>query len=355
MPSGMSNAHPAYLSDDPTSALLSKRPVTYTGISLVTGANGFVGRHLVAHLVRHGVTVRAVALPSDDTRELRQLGVEIVCADLTVPDSLPPLFAGNVDRVFHLAAICNFSTPYSILRRVNVEGVERITALALAAGVRVFVHVSSTSVYGPYRGVPFVESAPREPQDDYGRSKRDGEDIVWRRISEGLPVVVLRPCTVYGPGCTDGAGKVFSRPTAIAAIPGSGWQRLANVRVEDVAAAADHLSLRPETMGQAFNLVDDSRPSVQEALALAAAAFRSKTPRHHLPLAIITAAARIQGLVARLVHRIPDLEADAVRYLCADYLVDNAKLKATGYRLLYPDFAESLRDIGLRFQSGSWG
>jgi len=324
--------------------------VEFTGISVVTGAAGFLGRHLVAHLVQNGVKVRAAALPREDTGALAALGVEVVRADLTAPETLPPLFAGNVDRVFHLGAICNFSTPYPVLRRVNVEGVERMSRLALEAGVRAFVHMSSTSVYGPYRGVPFVEDAPRAPQDDYGRSKRDGEDIVWRRVPEGLRAVVLRPCTVYGPGCTDGAGKVFSRPTSLGAIPGDGRQRLANVRVEDVAAAAYHLALRDDAVGQAFNIADDGHPSIAEALTLAAEAFGTAAPRLHLPLVVVTAAARVQGFVARLKRRIPDLEVDAVRYLGADYIVDNGKLKAAGYRLLYPDFAASMRDLGRLWQ-----
>lgn len=324
----------------------------YAGISLVTGAAGFLGRHLVAQLVSAGVRVRAAALPREDVAPLADLGVEIIRADLTVPDTLPPLFVSEVDRVFHLGAICNFSTSYAVLRRVNVEGTERITGLALQAGVRSFVHVSSTSVYGPYRGVPFVEDAPREPQDDYGRSKRDGEDVVWRRIAAGLPAVVLRPCTVYGPGCTDGAGKAFSRPTSLGAIPGDGKQRLSNVRVEDVAGAALHLSLQEDAIGRAFNVADESHPSLEEALGLAAAAFATNAPRLHLPLSVVALAARVQGLVARLSHRIPDLEVDAVRYLCGDYVVDCSRLEQSGYRLRYPDFAESMRALGRREQDG---
>ena len=322
----------------------------YSGISLVTGAAGFLGRHLVAYLAQRGVEVRAAAAPWEDTAA--QPGVDWVRADLTVADTLPPLFAGGVDRVFHLGAICNLSTPYAVLRHVNVEGVERITALAASSGVRCFVHMSSTSVYGPYRGTPFREDALRAPQDDYGRSKRDGEDIVWQRVREGFPAVVLRPCTVYGPGCSDGAGKVFSRPTSLTAIPGDGTQRLSNVRVEDVAAAAYHLSLQEDALSQAFNVADDSHPTIEAALALAAAAFAAKTPRLHLPLRIVAALARVQGFTARLARRIPDLELDAVRYLCADYVVDNSKLKASGYRLLYPDFAESMREIGRRYRDG---
>ena len=325
----------------------------FTGISLVTGAAGFLGRHLVTHLVQCGVKVCASAPPWEDTRALAALGADVVPADLTKAETLQPLFSGAVDRVFHLGAICNLSTPYAVLRRVNVEGVERITALALAAGVRAFVHVSSTSVYGPYRGHPFTEDSPREPQDDYGRSKRDGEDVVWRRVQEKLRAIVLRPCTVYGPGCTDGAGKVFSRRTSLGAIPGGGRQRLSNVRVEDVVAAAYHLSLREDAVAQAFNVADDSHPTIEEALALAADAFGAKAPRLHVPLAVVAAAARLQGLAARLSRRIPDLEFDAVRYLRSDYMVDNAKLKDTSYRLRYPDFAASMREIGRRYRNGS--
>jgi nucleoside-diphosphate-sugar epimerase len=307
----------------------------YTGTTLVTGATGFIGQHVIARLLRAGVKIRACALPSDDTSELERHGVQVVHADLTAPETLPPLFAGEIDRVFHLGAICNLSTPYSDLYRVNVEGVDRITALALETGVRAFVHVSSTSVYGAYRGTPFVEETPRDPQDSYGCSKSAGEDIVWQRLDDGLPAIVLRPCTVYGPGCINGAGKVFSRPTSIRAIPGHGRVRLSNVRVEDVAAVAYFLSLR-----------EDTHPTVKEALTFAAEAFGRKPPRLHLPLSVVSAVARMQGRLARRTGRIPDLEEDAVRYLHDDYVVDNAKLKATGYLLLYPDFADSMRDVG---------
>lgn len=321
----------------------------YRGISLVTGAGGFVGRHLVALLLERGVRVRAMALPHETMDDLMRRGVDVVRADLTQPATLPPLFEGGVDRVFHCAAICNLSTPYRVLRLVNVDGVERITSLALAASVRSFVHLSSTSVYGPYRGIPFREDAPRQPQDSYGRSKRDGEAIVWQRAAEGLRVTVLRPCTVYGPGCTDGAGKVFSRPTSIGAVPGSGSQRLSNVRVEDVVAAAWHLSSHEDAAGQAFNIADDSHPAIGAALAMAAQAFGARPPRLHLPLGVVAAVARMQGFAARLARRIPDLELDAVRYLAGDYVVDNSRLKAAGYALRYPDFAESMRDMAARY------
>ena len=212
--------------------------------------------------------------------------------------------------------------------------------------------MTSTSVYGRYAGTPFTEESPRKPKDDYGRSKRDGEDMLFQRMDRGLPAVVVRPCTVYGPRCADGAGKAFSRPTSIAAIPGSGRQLLANIRAEDVAAAAVHLSGLDAAVGEVYNLVDDSRPTLEEALTLAAQTFETKTPSLHLPLFLVRALARVDGFVSGLRGRIPDLEYEAARYLSDDYVVDNTKLKATGYEFIYPDFVESMAQMGRWVRSG---
>ncbi len=317
--------------------------VRYNGITLVTGAAGFMGSHLVEYLAKQGVKVRATSRPRNDTSFFDRLGVEFVPSDLTKPETLPKLFEGGVDRVFHLGAICNFSTPYEVLYHTNVEGVDRITTLALERKVKCYVHVGSTSVYGYYKGVPFTEQSPRDPQDAYGRSKRDGENIVWEKIQQGLPA---RPCTVYGPRCNDGAGKVFSRPTKIGAIPGSGKQLLSNVRAEDVAVAVVHLSQLDEAIGQAYNIADDSHPAVEEALCLAALVFGTKPPRIHMPLSIIKIAAKIDGYLSARKGKIPDLEYDAVKYLYNDYVVDNSKLKSTGFKFIYPDFTESMKQMG---------
>ena len=318
----------------------------FSGITLVTGAAGFMGGHLVERLARLGVRVRATARPRKDTSFFDNLGVEYIGADLTKPETLPLLFEGGVDRVFHLGAVCNFSTPYEKLYPINVKGVELITKHALDTKVKRYIHVGSTSVYAPYNGTPFSEDYPQEPTSSYGKSKRDGEKIVRKRIDEGLPAVITRPCTVYGPRCTDGAGKAFSRATSITAIPGSGKQLLSNIRAEDVAAAVEHLSHLDEAVGEAYNISDNSNPALEEALLLASKAFKTKPPKIHLPLGIVKIAARVDGFVSKMKGKIPDLEYDAVNYLYEDYVVDNTKLKGTGYTFIYPDFKESMKQMG---------
>ncbi|MBC2717032.1 MAG: NAD-dependent epimerase/dehydratase family protein [Desulfobacteraceae bacterium] len=319
--------------------------MNFSGISLVTGAAGFMGSHVVETLVREGIKVRATSRPRADISFFKNLGVEYVAADLTKPETLPPLFERDVDRVFHLGAICNFSTPYEKLHPTNVLGVDHITRAAMENNVKCFVHVTSTSVYGYYKGSPFSEDDDRDPMDNYGRSKRDGENIVFKKMSKGLPAIIVRPCTVYGPRCNDGAGKVFSRPTAITAIPGNGTQKLSNIRAEDVADAILYLSTIDDAAGKTFNMSDNSNPSLKEALTLAAETFRSKSPKLHLPLAIVKIVARMDGWISGMKGKIPDLEYDATKYLYNDYLVDNSRLKSTGFQFKYPDFTKSMKQI----------
>ncbi|MCC6747048.1 MAG: NAD-dependent epimerase/dehydratase family protein [Deltaproteobacteria bacterium] len=321
------------------------RPVT-----LVTGATGFLGRHLVACLLEAGERVRAT--DRAPTCPIPGFSGEYLSADLTRPETLPPLFAGRVARVFHLGAICNLTVPFAQLRPVNVLGIEHLTRLALAHRVERFVQVSSSSVYGLGTGAPLDESAPRVPRDDYARSKRDGEDVVFARLAEGLPATILRPCMVYGPGCNDGAGKVFSRPTPLPAIPGNGRNRLSNVRAEDVARAALHLSRLEEAVGRVYNVADDSHPTIEEALTWASEAYGLRPPRLHLPLPVMQAIAFAGAAAYRVTRKIPDVEADAIGYLRQDYLIDNARLKATGFRLEHPDFRRSVAELGANYQQG---
>lgn len=327
----------------------------FSGITLVTGAAGFMGRHVVEHLTKKGIRVRATARPRKDISFFEKLGVEYVAADLTKPDTLPPLFAGDVDRVFHLGAICNFSTPYKELYPTNVAGVGHITKLALEKKVKSFVHVTSTSVYGYYSGTAYKETDRRHPENDYGKSKAEGENIVFRRMEQGLPAVIIRPCTVYGPGCNDGAGKVFSRPSSISAIPGSGKQLLSNIRAEDVAKAVEHLSLKQDVIGQVFNIADNSNPTLEQALVTAAKTYHTKIPTLHLPLGLVKTISLIDGFVSRRRGGIPDLEYDAVRYLYYDYVVDNGKLEKSGFKLQYPDFTASMNQLGRLYEDSKHG
>ncbi|MCG6151093.1 NAD-dependent epimerase/dehydratase family protein [Leptospira bandrabouensis] len=316
--------------------------MNYISTTLVTGANGFIGFELLKELSKDkNLKIRVTDLRNDRIDSLKNPNIEFVKSDIRKEEELRPLMDG-VDRIFHVAGICNLSTTYDTLKPINVNAVDKITDLALEKKVKAYIHFSSSSVYGTYKGNPFQETDLCFPKDSYGKSKYDGEQIVMSKIPKGLKAVILRPCTVYGPGCNDGAGKVFSRPGKIAGIPGNGKQKLANVRVEDVASAAIYLSENESVFGGIFNVADDSHPSLEEALSLAADAFGSKINKVHIPLGFLKVLAKLEAPIAKLRGKIPDLEYEAIKYLYNDYYMDNRKLKSVGYTLKYPDFKSSI-------------
>ncbi len=108
----------------------------------------------------------------------------------------------------------------------------------------------------------------------------------------------------------------------------------------------EHLSLLEGIEGEVFNIAENTNPTLEEALTLAAETYRSKVPSLHLPLPLIKLIARVDGLVSGLKGKIPDLEYEAVKYLYYDYVVDNSKLEKSGFKLQYPNFKESMKQLG---------
>ncbi|TGM01948.1 NAD-dependent epimerase/dehydratase family protein [Leptospira jelokensis] len=319
----------------------------YTGTTLITGANGFIGFELLKEISKDpNLKIRVTDIRDDKIKLLKKPNIEYVKSDIRDERELNTLVSG-VDRIFHVAGICNLSTDFDRLKPINVDAVGKLTKIAMENGVKTYVHFSSSSVYGTYQGSPFKETDVCHPEDAYGKSKHAGEMIVSEKIKKGFNAIILRPCTVYGPGCNDGAGKVFSRPGKIAGIPGDGKKKLSNVRVEDVASAAIYLSERENSFGQTYNLADDDHPSLEEALELAAKTFGSKINKIHIPLCLLKVIAKLESPIAKLQGRIPDLEYEAIKYLYQDYYMDNEKLKATGYKLKYPNFVSSMLSMKL--------
>ncbi|MGH9280475.1 MAG: NAD-dependent epimerase/dehydratase family protein, partial [Acidimicrobiales bacterium] len=167
---------------------------------MVTGATGFIASRLVPALVEAGWEVRACGRRPEapwlpDAVEYRSL-------DLVTDPGVADLVEG-VTHVFHLAGASSSKSSQEEMERDNVVATERLfTTLAATKSVERALHMSSTSVYGEEEQLPspVPETVEPHPSRGYGKAKWATEQVVWRHGREGLPVVVVRPVSVHGPG-----------------------------------------------------------------------------------------------------------------------------------------------------------
>jgi dihydroflavonol-4-reductase len=164
----------------------------------VTGGTGFVGSHLVEHLLRGGCTVRCLVRDPAKLRWLKGKSVTLVEGDLDSKDTLKAGSSG-VDAVFHIAGLTAARSAEEYYK-VNTEGSFNVAAAAMeaAAPPGVFLLISSLAAVGPAQAdVTIDETRAPDPVTVYGKSKLEAE----KRLSgmEGLPLVVVRPPAVYGP------------------------------------------------------------------------------------------------------------------------------------------------------------
>ncbi|MCF7874423.1 MAG: SDR family NAD(P)-dependent oxidoreductase [Candidatus Omnitrophica bacterium] len=165
---------------------------------LITGATGFIGRHLVRRMValNHYSIVVISRFPKKAER-LTNTGAIIVKADITKKEDLRELTKFPVDIIIHCAALVE-SKKKKMLDKVNIAGTENICKLAVELGAERLVYLSSVAVVSGNRRVPLVENLPYFATNLYGQSKLEAEKKVLLYRQKGLPVVILRPPMVYG-------------------------------------------------------------------------------------------------------------------------------------------------------------
>jgi len=216
---------------------------------LVTGADGFIGSHLVEHLVEIGADVRAFVYYNsfnswgwlDDSSERVKRSIDVFAGDIRDPHGVRAAMK-DCDAVLHLAAL--IAIPYSYHSPdtyvdTNVKGTLNVVQAARELGVERVVHTSTSEVYGTARFVPITEAHPLQGQSPYSASKIGADQMaISFHQSFGTPVAVIRPFNTYGP-----------RQSARAVIP---------TIITQIANGAEEIRLGALSPTRDFNYVQDT-------------------------------------------------------------------------------------------------
>lgn len=276
--------------------------------SLVTGGAGFVGRAIVEELLSRGAPVRALVLPGDrgldDLKARPELSgrLEVVEGDITDAHALSSVFDA-IDVVYHTAALVHAWAPRERFVQINVGGTRNVAELSLAHGVHRLVALSTSDVFGmPIGDTVFDEGSPFRGWDEpYPDTKIDAARWLWRLHREsGLPLTVIYPGWVYGPG---DAAFFPGLAEAIAAKQMFFWfrnARLPFVYVDNLVDACLLAADRPEANGQGYIVHDEpAGPAFEELCAAIAEVVGAPPPRRHVPYALAYRASRLLQTIWR--------------------------------------------------------
>ncbi|MCB2411002.1 NAD-dependent epimerase/dehydratase family protein [Hymenobacter lucidus] len=285
------------------------------GPVLVTGAGGFLGRHLVLELLQRGHSVRALVRPgrapaSFPLPPLSSLGVDVRMGDLCEPASLFGLAQGCA-AIIHAAARAEVNPARNpAVWAVNDGGTETILRLARQAGVQRFVYVGTANVFGfGSRLQPGDETRPYAGQRyglDYMDSKRAATNRVLQAVAEWqLPAVLVHPTFMLGPGDAKPTSNALLLELYRGKLPGYPPGGKNYVHVRDVAVATVN-ALSMGRIGESY-ILGNKNLSYREAFALMARQMGVRPPVWPVPAplarlygAACDVQARLTGHPARL-------------------------------------------------------
>lgn len=280
----------------------------------VTGGTGFVGGALIQTLTQAGHEVTALVRGAHSLDP----GVRVVPGDLFDVTALERL-CRDVDGLFHVAGWYKLGArDTSVGWRVNVEGTRRVLSAAVGSGVPKVVYTSTLAVNSDTHGEVVDESYRFSGRhlSTYDASKAKAHEVALEFAEAGLPVVVVMPGLVYGPGDTALTGQFIrdtaeGRPVMVPAGGGVCWGHL------DDIANGHLLAMQRGQPGQSYMLAGPPAPFVDGLRLLARLAGRR--PPIALPTAVVATTAAVAGPIGRILPLPPAYTAEALRSSLATY------------------------------------
>lgn len=271
--------------------------------ALVTGANGFVGGHLVEHLVHQGLQVRALVHSSSNSRLREADGVETIRGDIR-NSRVVEKAAQGCEQVYHLAGKTSRTadSPQECYA-VNVDGAKNVARAARKAGSRRVVYGSSVGVYGLLTDPPANEQTRPRPNTHYRRSKWMGEEVFrTHHDRNGLPAVIARLPSLLGPGTRDWLTWFSDLAANRSLMVGQGKNRKHPGDVADIVDGLYRCGQADGVDGECYLLAGPAPISFGEFLMVATGELGTTLPARRWPAFPFRTYSRVADVVFRLTN-----------------------------------------------------
>lgn len=261
-----------------------------SGRVLVTGATGFIGRHLCRELLSNGWSVTAVRRETSDVGPLEGLDLEWAYADVLDREAVRDAVPGH-DQVVHLAGVGLLDADETTVRKVNVEGTRHVLDACTDAGVERVVFAATAGTLRRDDG-PATEADEARPVGAYQASKARAERLV-EEYARHHDAVTVHPTSAFGPGDEGFTAKLLWLATTPIPVYLPGGASIVDVR--DVATGI-RKAMERGTSGEHY-LLGGENLTFGEALSVVADAAGGSRPPLRVPPALVRAAGPVAGVV----------------------------------------------------------
>lgn len=311
---------------------------------LVTGGTGLVGSHLILELLKAGNSVRAIHRKNSNLLAVKKIfsyyisseeseflfnSIQWMEADLNDVYSLSAAFE-NITTVYHSAALISFDpADEKKLRKINIEGTANIANLCISSKIKKLCYISSISTLDLSPGEKEITENftwfQEKNHSEYAISKHGAEIEVWRASQEGVPVVILNPGIIIGPGFWgSGSGLLFKRINS-----GLNYhfpKTTGFVGVQDVARAA-FLAMESDIENEQYIVVSENL-KFREVLEMTAESINKPVPKKALKPWMIKIAWFYQYLLSAVMGRKRELTRSHSKTLFEHTFYNNDKIKS---------------------------
>ena len=307
-------------------------------VVLVTGATGFTGVHLVQTLCKTGAEIRAIVRDSSNLEPLEGLPITLIRGDV-YDEATCQEAAEGVHYVFHVAAAFREAKIQdNIYWRVHVESTQHLTKAVLNnEGFKRFVHVSTMGVHGHIEHPPATEKYPFAPGDEYQKTKVEAENWVRDYAREtGLPLTVVRPCAIYGPGDRR-LLKIFKMAKmSVVPVLGFGCKNLYHlVHVKDLVDFMIYASQQDSTVGEVYLCGADEAIRLIDMIGRIADRLGTNPKILRLPATPFFWIGDLCEAICKPLGIEPPIYRRRVAFYTKDRSFDTSKMRSTGYTNQY--------------------